>query len=135
VRGGNALVGAADIILEINRLSTTADPTQRLRVLSCIGRFDETEDLVLELNETGWAALGTEDEVRSGRQRAELIDALREFAEPATTGEVADKLEIAEGTVRGRLHALHRSHEVIRVGSGKKGDPHRWSLPPGGTET
>jgi hypothetical protein len=127
VRGANALVGAVDVVLEVERLPAAQDATQRLRLLRSIGRFDEVPDLVIELAGDDYVAHGSIEAAREERQRDDIVKALQELGRPSTTDEVAMKLGLASGTARGRLHALHRQHAIHRTGEGKRGDPHYWS--------
>jgi hypothetical protein len=124
VRGANALVGAADIVLEIERLPATLDESRKGRLLSGMSRFEDPPDLVVELGVDGYAVLGDPEQLQEKQKRDELLAVLD--TEWATTGEVSSALGIAEGTARGRLHEAHRHGDVEREGTGKKNDPFRW---------
>jgi Bifunctional DNA primase/polymerase, N-terminal/AAA domain/Primase C terminal 1 (PriCT-1) len=131
VRGGNALVGWADIVIELDRVPPSLDESRRQRVLSCIGRFDEVPDLVLELGDDSYAELGDVDEVRAKHEREQLLEAAREIGRPATVAEFGEELDVTESTARSRLHAAVRRGDLVRSGAGRKGDPFRWALPAG----
>jgi hypothetical protein len=128
VRGGNALVGWADIVIELDRVPPSLDESRRQRVLSCIGRFDEVPDLVLELGDDAYVELGDVDEVRAEHERQQLLEAVREIGRPATVAEIGEELDVTESTVRSRLHAGVRRGDLVRSGAGRKGDPYRWAL-------
>jgi hypothetical protein len=125
VRGASALVGACDIVLEIER--DPADETRRRRILRGISRFDEPPELVVELEpHGGYSALGDVAHVRIDDEREKLLAALEELPQPAVTKDVAEALGIAEGTARSRLNAAKRRGDVFRSGTGKSGDPYCW---------
>jgi hypothetical protein len=126
IRGASALVGACDIVLEIERDPT--DESHRRRILRAISRFEEPPELVVELVEGGYRVLGDVEHVRIEAQRDELREALEAITQPATAAEVADALGVAEATARGRLQAATRRGDVTRHGTGKKGDPFCWGV-------
>ena len=127
VRGGNALVGWADIVIEIDRLPASLDSGRRQRLLSCIGRFEEVPDLVVELEENSYVSVGDVEEVRADHERAELLAATRALGQSATSAEIAQELGVTESTARSRLHAAMRRGDLRRTGAGRKGDPFRWA--------
>jgi Sigma-70, region 4 len=127
VRGGNALVGWADIVIEIDRLPASLDATRRQRLLSCIGRFEEVPERVVELEENAYVDVGDVEEVRADHERGQLLEAVRDIGQPATSAEIAEALNVTESTVRSRLHAAMRRGDLVRSGAGKKGDPFRWA--------
>jgi hypothetical protein len=126
VRGASALVGACDIVLEVERDPT--DETRRRRILRGISRFEEPPELVVELDPNdGYRALGDVEQVRIDDEREKLLATLAALPQPALTSDVAEALDIAPGTARSRLNAARRRGVVFRTGAGKSGDPHRWS--------
>jgi hypothetical protein len=129
VRGGNALVGWADIVIELDRLPAALDETRSQRKLSCIGRFEEVPELVVALEEHAYVELGSVDEVRVEQEREQLLEALREIGGSATAKEIGEALDLTESAARARLHAATRRQELVRTGAGKKGDPLRWGEP------
>jgi hypothetical protein len=45
--------------------------------------------------------------------------------------EIGEELDVTESTARSRLHAAVQRGDLVRTGAGRKGDPFRWSAPPG----
>jgi len=122
VRGSNALTGAVDIIIELERRSSIP---AHARLLVAVSRFDSTPDeLTLALDEDGYQALGsTADAIASG-ERDRILAALHECGS-ATREELAEVTGIPAGTIRKRIAGV----AAVEVsGRGVKGDPHRFSF-------
>lgn len=129
VRGGNALVGAVDVVLELDRPPANITDAAGARVLRAIGRFEGTpEELVIELAGNVYLVLGDLDMARETRAREALLAAVGTFERPVTSEEVGAALDIAEGTARGRLNAAYGDGRLWRLGEGKKGKPYTFSL-------
>jgi hypothetical protein len=128
IRGSSALAGAADIILEIERVNGSP----RQRALLALSRFPSTPGaLVLEFSSVdgSWAVIGEGAErgdSRSISDRQAILEALR-------GGELTRaELEAAVGTPERQWHGILDTlvHErlIERTGAGRKGDPYRFSM-------
>jgi hypothetical protein len=125
VRGSNALTGAVDIILQLER---PGDELARegVRVLSATSRSDKTPDeLALALTDDGYAARGDTASVKAELEADRILETLR-AAGQATTEELAEELDIPRATVRRRCLQLHGEERIGRTGTGRKGSPHTW---------
>jgi hypothetical protein len=123
VRGSNALAGAVDVILELERVADVA----HARALYGTSRFASTpEELAIELTEDGYADRGDVGALK-GRLEADKIMAVLS-GEPVTAVEIMQATEIPEATVRRRLEELHDAGRVERTGDGRKGRPYRWRI-------
>lgn len=131
VAGAGALVGAVDRVLELRH--DTGLPKRR-RVLSTMGRIETGRDLMIELQDDGiLKALGNPEAVAQETLRARILAVLplrdRAMRKQEVQSALADN-----GTPPGirtldeALKALHVDGQVLRLGAGKKGDPHRWAL-------
>jgi hypothetical protein len=124
VRGSNALTGAVDIIVEIERAPSFRDPN--LRVLQAVSRYEETpKDLVIALTEARYEVLGDSEDAQTGEDRRRVLEAIRE-AGSATTREIAEVTRLPEATVRRHTTALHADGEIGRTGAGKPRGPYVW---------
>jgi hypothetical protein len=80
-RGSSAFEGAVDIVLALRRPEGRAGAG--LRHLLALSRFDETpSELVIELKDGEYVALGTSDEVRAQAARRAVLDELRKSGTP-----------------------------------------------------
>jgi AAA domain len=122
-RGSGALAAAVDIVAELRRES---ESHPKRRVLTCFSRFDETpENLVIELAEDGYTALGDSASVALGDLVRRVRDALPQpSAEAINRDELADASGLRRGDVSRALKAMEGEFEG--VGAGKRGDPHRY---------
>jgi hypothetical protein len=133
-RGSSAFGGAVDLLISLRRRDGNAPKTQR--VIHTLGRFDETpEDLVIDLTDAGYVALGSEDEAGREGIRAALHAALGGAA--LTDTELVEALEAELGDGRVSRSNLQRVRDeelkkgaLCRVGAGKRGDPYRYQLNP-----
>jgi hypothetical protein len=125
VRGGTALVGSADVVVEVERKTGLS---RESRVVKIVSRFvGAPDEIAVELTEDGWRSLG---DVAAAARRSRLDDVLDLVGdEPQTREELlAAGNGISEATLRRRLVELVRLALVERVGEGTKGDPYRWQL-------
>jgi predicted ATP-dependent serine protease len=123
VRGSNALVGAVDVIVEIERVSDVP----HARVLRGTSRFAGTpEELAVELTDDGYVAHGNPDALRAKLDKQRVLEHLGE--EEVTAVEVAEATEIKKGTVHKHLNELHDEGRVERSGTGRRNDAFRWKL-------
>ena len=119
VRGSNALTGAADIVLELERHGDGA-----IRVLRAVSRYESTPaELVLELTERGYEPRDSLASVREVDERRRLIETLETAASWLTAADLSDATDIPESTVRKRLNALPEG-TVERRGAGRRNDPY-----------
>lgn len=129
VRGGNALVGAVDVVLELDRPPSSVTDSPASRVLRAIGRFEETpEEVVVELDGHGYRVLGDLDAVRETHARDEVLAAIATFDCPVTPKQLSEALGVPESTARGRLNATYKHGHLRRLGEGKKGNPYMFEL-------
>jgi Helix-turn-helix domain len=124
VRGSNALTGAVDIIVEIERSLLFRDPN--MRVLRAVSRYDETpEDLVVALTEGGFEVRGDSEHAQADEDRRRVLEAIQQ-AGSATTKEVAELTGLPNATVSRHAAALYEAEAIGRTGAGKRNDPHTW---------
>lgn len=119
VRGSNALTGAVDIVLELERHGDGA-----IRVLRAVSRYDSTPtELALELTERGYEASDSLASPREADEQQRLIEVVETAASELTVADLSDATGIPQGTVRKRLNALPAG-TLDRRGSGKRNDPY-----------
>jgi AAA domain len=137
VRGSNALTGAVDTFIDLERRKSVG---KNARYVSTNSRLpDPPEEFVYErCAEGGYrvldpseAKLGTK---RSGKgsanieaEKTQLLAVLSE-SPGSTKEELAHVLDWAASRAYTRLNALQDEGKVRHEGAGGKGDPHRWSL-------
>src|SRR5262249_29209033 len=90
-------------------------------------RFEEPADMVVELGDGVYRALGDVERARLEDGRAKLMNVLDQLEQPGSTEEIAAALGVASGTARSRLDSAMRRLEVARTGAGVRGDRYRWS--------
>jgi hypothetical protein len=143
VRGSNALTGAVDVVVEIERVKDAP----QARAVHAVSRYASTpEVLAVELTEDdAYIARGDIDSLAQQMKSEKVLGVLSR--DPMTSEEIADVTEIPDATVRRRLEdvrdqgLIQRSGEgkkgglIQRSGEGKKGDPYRWSILPATTPT
>jgi hypothetical protein len=121
--GSTAFAGTADVVLHLKR------GRDGVRTLASVQRVGEDlEESVVVVGSDGWPALGgTRRDVQAESVKQVLLEALRAHGE-ATTREL---LEAVEGEWRVKLRALQtlvEKGQVLREGTGKRGDPYRYLL-------
>lgn len=123
LRGSNALAGAVDVIVEMERV--VGEPNARR--LRSVSRFASTpEDLVAELSDGAYRACGDLAQVKAHAEDVKIETALALYPKGASSQVLAHETGIGEATIRRRLEAKHGRREVDRRGSGKRGDPYLW---------
>jgi hypothetical protein len=123
VRGSNALTGAVDVIVEIERVADVP----RARGLYGTSRFAGTpEELAVELTDGGYIARGDIEQLKKRSETQRVMDQLGDDAVAAE--EIAEATEIPAATVRRRLAELLEDGLVERVGKGVRNNPHRWKM-------
>jgi predicted ATP-dependent serine protease len=128
VRGSNALVGAVDIILELERLPGSMEANTETRLLRAESRFSSTpEELVIELTDDGYEARGDKTGFRRENDCARVLEAAEAAgAAGATDVELVEATDLSRTTVRRRANELTIGGQLRREGKGGKADPHRW---------
>lgn len=122
VRGSGALTAAVDVSVSIKRDYAV----ENRRVLEAISRDEATPRTLLVEYEGGiYRALGTVGEVKDREERRLLVDALSD--EPLTTGELTEATELSERSIRRLTKQLYQENAIQQKGTGKKGDPFRFS--------
>jgi hypothetical protein len=127
-RGSGAISGFADIIIEMRRYAPD-DLLDTRRVLSVYSRYEPFEIIVRWSGGGEYETLGSPAAYSAEAQRERLLEALAEGS--ATTSELAKAVELPHSTASKRLSELEAAGLVVRTGSGKRGDPYRWSLASG----
>jgi hypothetical protein len=124
VRGSNALVGAVDIVLEIERVAGVP----RARALIGTSRFTGTpEEVAVELTDGGYVNHGEVDGLKDRLDRGRILSALNN-TDWKTSQEIAEAIDMPGPTVRDCLNKMHEMDEVERDGEGKRGSPYRWRI-------
>jgi AAA domain len=124
IRGSNVIVGAVDIILELERPRSQALAEEGLRELVGTSRYAATpQRLALALTETGYESRDDGIAAKADLERDRLLRVLREL-DRGTAEEIADVAEITPRAVRGYMEQLHADGKVGRTGRGVKGSPH-----------
>jgi hypothetical protein len=124
VRGSNALAGAVDIIVELERSPSLRDP--KMRVLKAVSRYDETpDDLVIALTDEGYEVRGDSVHAQADEDKRRIRGAIREVGS-ADTKELSELLGLPNATVSRRASELHEAGEIGRTGAGRKNDPYVW---------
>jgi hypothetical protein len=130
-RGSGAIAGFADIIVEMRRY-VPDDLQDTRRVLTVYSRYEPFEVVIRWHGDGQYETLGSPTAYAAEAQRERLLEALAEGS--ATTGELAKAVELPHATVSRRLSELEAAGLVVRTGTGKRGDPYRWSLANGGDD-
>ena len=122
-RGSSAFAGAVDIILALRRGDGESRPT--IRHLHALSRFDETpEELVIELTDAGYVALGSAVNFAVEEAKAAILAAIGE--EPLTTAMLVEATGLKRTTIYAAISELDDGGKVTRVGKGTRGDPYRF---------
>jgi len=129
-RGSGAIAGFADIIVEMRRY-VPDDLQDTRRLLTVYSRYEPFEVVIRWHGDGEYETLGSPVAYSAEAQREQLVAALTELG-TATTGDLVKAVGLPHGTVSKRLGELAAAGLVTRTGSGKRGDPYRWSLASGG---
>ena len=120
IRGSGALFGLVDVALVMKRGSVE---TQRL--LQAQSRYPETpSELVLDLRESGYVALGDPASVGKAAKKQQLIQVLPEEWEKAEN--ITKRAGLTRRAGYRLLDMLVVEGIVLREGQGKKSDPYRF---------
>jgi hypothetical protein len=124
-RGSSAFAGAVDIIMSIRR--PEGNQARNVRLIQTLSRFDATDDLLVELTEEGYRALGAPGEVAKEQAAADVLRAIPESRKVAVTIEdLVDATGKKRAYLQRLLDALLKDEKISRLGKGRKGDPHRY---------
>jgi Bifunctional DNA primase/polymerase, N-terminal/AAA domain/Primase C terminal 1 (PriCT-1) len=124
-RGSSAFAGAVDILISIRRPDGNHPPNVRL--LQSISRFDASDDLLIQLTDNGYVALGGLGEAAKQRASDAVLSAIPKSKKDAVTIEV-----LGEATGKKRAHlqrlldALAENKQISKLGRGRKGSPFRY---------
>ena len=124
IRGASSLLAIVDqaMILEMRQ-----GGKQNQRILKTIGRYSESPaELVLELEGNQWKSLGTGSDAYKEDQLEHLIGCLTKQPQPVTW--IVTASELSEKQVRKSLGILIERGEIVKSGSGLKGDPFLYRL-------
>lgn len=120
IRGSGALFALADIAMIMKR-----HEVETQRKLVSISRYSETpKELILDLTDDGYIALGDPSSVSKAARLHKVKDALTE--EWAEVGTIVERSGLKLRAVHRLLAILADSGEAIREGTGKKGSPYRY---------
>ena len=122
IRGGGAILGLADIALQLQR-----DGNGNKRRLKIVGRYqDIPHALSLSYQDDEYVCLGTPEEHARAVQEDKILAALGTTTPGCTVDEVAATVGMKPGAVRRILEDLHGVKKADRQGAGKKNDPYRY---------
>lgn len=120
IRGSGALFALVDIALILKRHEVHTQ-----RILHGVSRYPETPaELVIELRETGYVALGDPSAVNKEARRHKLLAALSDELEDA--GTIIKRAGVSLRDGYRLLASLAEAGEAYREGKGRKGDPYRY---------
>lgn len=120
IRGSGALFGLVDVALILKR-----HEVQTQRILAAQSRYADTpSELVIELRENGYVALGDPSSVSKAARREKLIAALSDQFEEAESILKRAGLNRTQGY--GLLSLLMKEGVALREGKGRKKDPFRY---------
>ncbi len=124
IRGSNALTAGVDVVLELERAGSIGADA---RVLKCVSRYRSGGgDQVLALGVEGYEARGELAGAVAEAER-ERIFAQIQLMDAPTADELAEHCGLSKPTVHRHLRALMEAGRVQRTGTGRRGDPFRWS--------
>lgn len=123
-RGSSAFTGAVDIVLRLARQENPVRPT--VRVLTALSRFDATPDeVVIELTDTGYIALGDTGAVAFAEARRGVLDVLPDDG-GLTLSEIIERTQGRRTTTQAALASLVDAGDVVKGGTGRRNDPIRY---------
>lgn len=133
LRGSGALVGAGDVILELER-PTGQTPAPRQRVLAALSRYPQTPGVLVIEHDAGtdaWTVVGQGDDRRDTRtvaDRAALLSTLPADEPGMTRQEIEQEIGSPHQQFAPVLTRLIDDGHATRDGAGKKGDPYRYRI-------
>jgi archaellum biogenesis ATPase FlaH len=128
-RGSSALPGAADVVLSLRR--PDGNSRKSLRVVQSLSRFSDTpEELVIELTDNGYVALGEKADVALQEAREAILAAAPPSeADAQTLKELCEAANLTRPTGQRALTEMVSSGRILRLGAGKRGNPFRFFKP------
>jgi len=129
-RGSSQFEAEVDIVATLKR--SEGNHVDSVRQLETIGRYGATK-LNIELTDRGYVTLGSDDKVAFNKAVRTIKGLLPRRKENAITEDaLAEKAkgEVSKGTLIRALRWLVDQESVVREGSGKKGSPYTYWLPP-----
>ena len=124
-RGSSAFAGAVDIIMSVRR--PEGNQPRNVRLIQTLSRFDATDDLLVELTDDGYHALGAPGEAAKELAEAEVLSAIpKSRKDAATIEDLVDAAGKKRAHLQRLLDALLKDEKISRLGKGRKGDPHRY---------
>jgi hypothetical protein len=129
IRGSSALPGAVDTVLSLRR--PDGNIRKSLRVVRSLSRFSETpEELVIELTDQGYIALGQKADVVLLEARQGILTALPNSEADATTiDEILKTVKVMRTTAQRALKELASGGKIQKVGTGRKRNAFRYFRP------
>jgi hypothetical protein len=127
-RGSSAFIAEVDIHLSMRRVEGNNPDARQIESLT---RYDETLDkLIIELTNVGYAARGSEKQIKFRETLDELKALIPDNPDHAVEeSKLIDGVDAGRDTVRSTLNTLRDRGEVDRIGEGKKGSPYRYYRP------
>jgi len=129
-RGSSQFEAEVDIVATLKR--PEGNHAENVRQLETIGRYGATK-VNIELTEKGYVRLGSDEKVAFSKAVTLIKRVLPRRGENAITEDaLAEKAkgEVSKGTLIRALRWLIDQETVMREGSGKKGSPYTYWLPP-----
>jgi DNA polymerase-1 len=129
-RGSSQFEAEVDIVASLKR--PEGNHADTVRQLETIGRYGATK-LNIELSEEGYVPLGSDEKVAFSKAVRTIKGVLPRRRENAVTEDaLAEKVkgEVSKGTLIRVLRWLVDQETVVREGSGKRGSPYTYWLPP-----
>jgi hypothetical protein len=125
-RGSNAMSGAVDIVLQLKRPEGSHPANHRK--IDAISRFDETpSELTISLTEGEYQVLGESDAVAVPAAMKQILACLPlDGADALSMEQLRERTGLARTTLQAALSQLQEDDAIHRLGSGKKGDAHRY---------
>jgi bifunctional DNA primase/polymerase-like protein/primase-like protein/AAA domain-containing protein len=114
-RGSSAFAGAVDIVVSVRK--PEGNQPRNVRLIQTLSRFDAPEDLLIELTEEGYRALGAPGEAAKERQAVDVLSGIPKSKKNAATIE-----DLAGTTGKKRAHlqrlldALAKDEKISRLG-------------------
>jgi len=125
ILGSTGLLGGVDTSIHIKK-------RDKRRTFFTIQRYgDDTEETVIELKDDGsLEAMGSRQEVEIEEAKPLVLDALKDGGEPLTINDIWNRVEKGHTPVSKAVNLLVEIRQIFKSGSGKKGDPYKYSFLP-----
>lgn len=129
IRGSSAIAATADVLIELRPVEKLATH----RAIHILSRFDDAPegDVVVRLESNGFVAVDVSTVAKDCHAESLILEALR--ASPLRTQQWLKERVACKTQGRDRaLQSLLARGAIVRTGTGRRGDPYRYSLPPEG---